>query len=162
MALPRKGSRRITVGGHRLRWAVGRHGEAFRLQVERRTEPGMRLVAMLPLAVFPADAPIVSPAIVRQCVLIGLANGFDPDRASGEQAISIEAGQLDFGKVDRERLVRPVGRPRKRAVGEKRKPVYLSLEPEDRARLQALADARGIGMGTLAREWVLERLREVP
>jgi len=112
---------------------------------------------------FPADAQILSPALVRQCVLLALADGYDPDQRTGEHRVAVARGQLDFGRVNRSELTkRPVGRPRKRAVGEKRKPVYLSLEPADRARLQSLAEARGVGLGTLAREWVLERLWDEP
>jgi hypothetical protein len=159
MALPRKGSRQITVGPHSLRWLVRRRAAAFLLLVERSAEPCARLVVEVPVALFPAGAQVLSPALVRQCVLLGEAAGYDPNTTSGEHRLVLGTGQLDFGRVNRDELLkRPVGRPRKRAVGEKRKPVYVSLEPADRARLEALAEQRGIGLGTLAREWILERM----
>ena len=161
MALPRKGSRKITVEGHALRWLARRRAEAYELMVERAAEPGQRLTCAIPLALFPADARILSPELVRQCVTLGLTAGFDPDAPRGQRRLAIAAGQLDFGRVNREALKpRPVGRPRKRAPGEKRRPVYVSLEPPDRARLETIAAARGVGLGTLARAWILERLAE--
>ena len=159
MALPRKGSRTLTVDGQALRWRVSRKERSFQLVVEHRDAPGQQLVATVPVALFPADAAIVSPEIVRQCVVLARRSGFDPDAPTGRHVLEVRRGDLDFGRVDRESLKRPVGRPRKRAPGEKRKPVYVSLEPEDRLRLEAQATQRGVGLGTLAREWILERLQ---
>lgn len=160
MALPRKGSRTLTVDGVVLRWLVTRRGPVFQVVVERGEDPGQQLLASVPVELFPADAAIVSPEIVRQCVVLGRRSGFDPDAPRGRQRLEVGPGDLDFGRVDRESLKRPVGRPRKRAPGEKRRPVYVSLEPEDRERLEAVAMARGLGLGTLAREWILERLAD--
>ncbi|MFT4976121.1 MAG: hypothetical protein ACI8S6_002017 [Myxococcota bacterium] len=159
MGLPRRGSRKITVDEHELRWLGRKRDGRFLLLAEHAADPGQRLVVEIPLALFPEDAQILSPAIVRQCVLLARAAGYDPDTSSGEHRLRVGAGQLDFARVDRAELTkRPVGRPRKRAVGEKRKPVYVSLEPDDRARLQEHADRLGVGLGTLARQWILERL----
>jgi len=161
MALPRKGSRTITIGVHTLRWLMRRQEDVFRLMVERGVDPGQRLIGEIPLSLFPADARILSPALVRQCVLLAVEQGYDPDAPGGEHRLMVSAGQLDFARVDREALKpRPVGRPRKRAVGEKRRPVYVSLEPEDRARLEGIAQELGVGLGTLARRWILERMAE--
>ena len=96
--------------------------------------------------------------MVEQSVRLALTDGFDPDSPSGEHRLTLQPGQLDFSKVDTEAQRRPVGRPRKRAVGEKRRPVYVSLEPEDRTRFEAIAERRGTRLGTLARAWILERL----
>ncbi len=160
MAIPRKGSRRITVGAHSLRWLVRRRQDVFRLLVERETDPGQRLVGEIPLVLFPADAQVLSPELAKQCVLLAMADGYSPDSRGGEYRFVVAAGQLDFALVDRSELKkRPVGRPRKRAIGEKRRPVYVSLDPPDRARLVELAAERGVGLGTLVREWILERLK---
>jgi hypothetical protein len=127
--------------------------------MERSAAPGQKLVAQVPMSLFGDHTPVLSPALVRQCVELALARGFDPDAPKGQHPMWVSAGELDFARVNRDELTkRPLGRPRKRAVGEKRKPVYVSLEPGDRARLEALAAKRGIGLGTLARTWILERM----
>lgn len=161
MALPRRGTRRITVDGQPLRWLVTTQAEQFTLLVEHHDAPGQRLVARLSKQLFPEDARVVSPEVARQAIVYAQARGFDPGRPGGELRLSVPAEALDLGRVDREALTkRPVGRPRKRAPGEKRRPVYVSLEAPDRERLTELAEARGVALGTLAKDWILERLAE--
>lgn len=161
MALPRKGTRRITVDEHQLRWLMRPGKDAFRLVVERDAEPGQRLVCTVPMAYFPRDARILSPAIVEQCVRAALAAEFDPNVPRGEVRFTVTREHLDFGAVNTEELKpRPVGRPRKRAVGEKRRPVYVSFETADRERFDAVAKRLGTRPGTLARTWLLERLAQ--
>lgn len=161
MALPRKGTRKIIVGDLPLRWLVTTQAAQFTLVVEHHASPGQKLVALLPKALFPDEARVVSPEIVKQCIALAVEKGFDPAKSSGTVRFTVAAGALDFGKVDREALTkRPVGRPRKRAPGEKRKPVYVSLEAPDRERLVQIAEARGMPLGTLAKAWILERLAE--
>ena len=159
MALPKKGTRKITVDSGVYRWLVRRDGGAFRLIAEAHAQPAQRLAVKIPVGLFPQDAQILSPALVKQCLVLALNDGYQPNQAGPEHRMEIATGQLNFGKVNREELTkRPVGRPRKRAPGEKRKPVYLSLESEDRERLKVRADAADVGIGTLAKTWVLERL----
>ena len=161
MALPRKGTRKITVGEHTLRWLARRQGGTFTLIVERYTAPGQKVVATIPEGLFPTQPPIVSPQIVRQCINNALKLGFNPDTPKGQVRMSVAKGDLDFQLVNTEALTRrPVGRPRKRMPGEKRKPVYVSLEKDDRQRMEAAAEKRGLPIGTLAKMWLVERLDE--
>lgn len=161
MALPRRGTRKITVDDCPLRWVVTNQARQFTLIVEHHSAPGQKLVASLPRDLFPEDACVVSPEIVRQCVTHARQHGFDPEATAGTVRLTVAAGVLDFGQVDREALTkRPVGRPRKRAPGEKRRPVYVSLEAPDRQRLERIAEAQGVPVGTLAKRWLLERLAE--
>lgn len=159
MALPKRGTRKLIVEPHTLRWLVRAAGPVYRFVAEAHASPGQRLVVEVKRAFFPDDVPAFTPAIAKQCVQLALAAGFDPTADRGEHRLVIERGQLDFSRVDREEMVkRPVGRPRKRAPGERRSPVYVTLEPDDRSRLATAAAAEGIGLGTLARRWILERL----
>jgi hypothetical protein len=159
MALPRRGTRKIAFNTLVYRWLVRRHDKGFRLIAEASTDPGMRLVVEVPLSVFPSDAQIMSPGLVRQCIELAIADGYDATSPTGEHHQQIEQGDLAFGQINQEELKkRPVGRPRKRAPGEKRRPVYVSLETKDRARLQAIAETRGLALGTLVKAWVLDRL----
>ena len=159
MALPKKGTRKITVDSGVYRWLVRRDGRAFQLIAEDHAEPAQRLAVRIPMGLFPRDVQILSPALVKQCLVLAVNDGYQPSKPGPEHRMEIKTGQLNFGKVKREELTkRPVGRPRKRAPGEKRKPVYLSLESEDRERLKVHADAKEVGIGTLAKMWILERL----
>jgi hypothetical protein len=159
MALPRKGTRTITVDGHVLRWMVRPVDDGFRLVAESKEAPGQSLVVRIPRSAFGAALTVVSPEIARQAIVQGFAAGFVPAEARGEVRLTVT--ELDTTTVDREALTpRPVGRPRKRAPGEKRRPVYVSLDKADRESLEAAARARGLPIGTLARQWLLERLAE--
>lgn len=159
MALPKRGTRKLVLFDHTFRWLVRAEGQDYKFVTEAYDEPGQRLVVHVARSFFPADVPAFTPAIAKQCVSLAMAAGFDPAAPRGEHRLVVKRGQLDFGLVDKEEIKkRPVGRPRKRAPGEKRSPVYVSLEPEDRARLQVAAEREDLGLGTLARRWVLERL----
>jgi hypothetical protein len=163
MALPKKGTRKLTLTDHTLRWLVRVEGPNYKMVAEAHASPAQRLVVRVPRRLFPASVPAFTPAIAKQCAELAMLRGYDPASAGGEQQVVVVAGELDFGAVDVDQIrKRPVGRPRKRAPGEKRSPVYVSLEPVDRARLQQHAEARGVGLGTLARQWVVERLDQEP
>ncbi|MCA9568682.1 MAG: hypothetical protein KC656_12610 [Myxococcales bacterium] len=159
MALPRRGTRELTIDDLHIRWLVRVEGPDYKLVAEAFDEPGQRLVVHVPRSLFPPEVPAFTPAIARQCVLLAMSAGFDACARRGEHRLRIQPGQLDFGRVDTTEIAkRPVGRPRKRAPGENRAPIYVNLEPEDRLRLQRVAAAEGIGLGTLARRWLVERL----
>ena len=159
MSLPKKNTRKITLSSGTYRWLVRRDAKNFTLITELAENPSRRLQVKVPLKLFPDDAQILSPALVRQCIEHALNTGYSPTTQGKEHRVTLSEGDLNFGKVNQEELKkRPVGRPRKRAPGEKRRPVYLSLDPPDRARLEAIATARSLPLGTLARTWILERL----
>lgn len=159
MALPKRGTRKLVYEGQSLRWKVTPKSKHYVFVAESYDRPGQRLVMTVARTLFPVDVPAFTPGVARQCVGLAVSGGFDVDAPRGEHRMSVEPGQLDFTVVDRENMTkRPVGRPRKRAPGEKRAPVYVSLEPADRARLKTVAEREGIGLGTLVRQWVVERL----
>ena len=134
---------------------VSPRADHFLLVVEQHTAPGQKLLATLPRDLFPTRPGSVSPEIVRQCVEHGITRGFSPEAPTGQVSFTATARDLQFERVQQPR---PVGRPRKRQPGEKRRPVYVSLEKADRARLEQAAEAHGVPIGTLARMWLLERL----
>lgn len=159
MALAKRGTRKLVVGDLTLRWVVRRDARTYTFVAEAYSDPGQRLVAEVARSSFPPDVTAFTPALAEQCVLLAVAAGFDPSAPRGEHRLVVAPDQLDYARIDRTQLTkRPVGRPRKRAPGEKRQPVYVTLEPADRARLQRVAAAEGVGLGTLVRRWVLERL----
>jgi len=161
MALPKRGTRKITINDTPLRWLVAPLSDGFRLIVEHHSAPGQKLIVQIPTAAFSQPPHVVSPEITRQCVEAGIRQGFDPACPTGAVRLSIGAGELQLESVNREELVRrPVGRPRKRQPGEKRRPVYVSLEKEDRLRLEKAAAAKGLPIGTLAKTWILDRLQQ--
>ena len=89
MAIPRKGSRTIGVGGERYRWVVTVHQHALNLTVERADGAGQRLIAVSE----PHDEYVrddqgawrfrgqlrsVTPGLVRQVILLALDRGWRP------------------------------------------------------------------------------------
>ncbi|MEV1286249.1 hypothetical protein [Micromonospora sp. NPDC049679] len=86
MALPRKGSRPITVDGVDYRWMVRRrptvHPAPLSFVVERADEPGALLVVSLPWAHprpgqgLPAE--VVRPGIVASAITTALGRGWRP------------------------------------------------------------------------------------
>lgn len=159
MALPKRGTRKLTIDARTYRWLVRVDGASYKMVAEAYTDPGARLVVHVDRSFFPSDIPAFTPSLAMQCVGLAVREGYDSTHPRGEHRLTVKAGQLDFGRVDREEIQkRPVGRPRKRAPGEKRNPIYVNLEPEDRERFKVVAEREGIGLGTLARRWIVERL----
>jgi hypothetical protein len=94
MALPTKGSRPIIVGDTVYRWAVSAHQGHLRLIVERRKDPGQRLVAWFHHHdSYVRDATgkwhrvaqlrSISPALVRASIALALEQGWLPDKKGG-------------------------------------------------------------------------------
>ena len=71
MAIPRKGSRLITVEGRDYRWTVSPDDEpGVAMVVELRDRPRQRLVSWVEHGV------VITPAIVREAIGIGVAAGW--------------------------------------------------------------------------------------
>lgn len=91
MGLPTKGSRSITAGGMAYRWMASTHQGYLRLIVERREDPGQRLVAWFHHHDdYVRDAAgrwhrvaqlrSISPALVRASIALALERGWLPAR----------------------------------------------------------------------------------
>ncbi|MEV4567014.1 hypothetical protein AB0K12_24875 [Nonomuraea sp. NPDC049419] len=106
MAMPKKGSRRITVGGGSYRWRVrrkpsysqGNGWTPLTFAVERAEEPGNVLVVSLPCArpdnwLGHRTIP-VTPALVAACVRRALERGWDPGRSGS--AVTLEVSEDDL------------------------------------------------------------------
>ncbi|NKB88751.1 MAG: hypothetical protein GKS06_11070 [Acidobacteria bacterium] len=79
MALAKKGSRRIAVGGDSYRWVVSPDDGYMVIVVEGEAQPAQRLQAYVSYGIDP-DAPRrITPAVVRRAIELGLAEGWLPD-----------------------------------------------------------------------------------
>lgn len=94
MGLPTKGSRSITLGDTAYRWVVSAHQGYLRLIVERREDPGQRLVAWFhhhdsyvrdPIGQWHRVAQLrsVGPALVRASITLALERGWQPGKKRG-------------------------------------------------------------------------------
>jgi hypothetical protein len=94
MGLPARGSRSITVSDTAYRWVVSAHQGHLRLIVERRDDPGLRLVAWFhhhdsyvrdPAGHWHRAAQLrsVGPALVRASIELALERGWRPDQKGG-------------------------------------------------------------------------------
>jgi len=94
MGLPTKGSRSIIVGATVHRWVVSSHQGYLRLIVERRQDPGQRLVAWFhhhdsyvrdPAGQWHRVVQLrsISPALVRATIALALERGWLPDKKGG-------------------------------------------------------------------------------
>lgn len=101
MALARRDSRRIVVGGRGYRWKV-RHRPTYcqgngwtplMFVVELAERPASRLVVRLPVARPDnwLDLPggVVTPALVAQCIADALATGWDPARPGPARVVEL-------------------------------------------------------------------------
>lgn len=85
MALAKKGTREIVVEGHAYRWATSAANIPDRLEiiVEHYDTPGQRLVPWL-------DYPgAVTPSLIREVVLRGLAVGWCPREPGPELRVRL-------------------------------------------------------------------------
>jgi hypothetical protein len=94
MGLPTKGSRSITVGNTAYRWVVSADEGYLRLIVERRDDPGQRLVTWFhyhdsyirdPAGQWHRVAQLrsISPAVVRASINVALGRGWLPGKKGG-------------------------------------------------------------------------------
>jgi hypothetical protein len=95
MGLPKKASRTITVGDVAYRWVVStQQAGHLRVVVERRDDPGQRLVAWFHYHDAYARDPAgrwhrvgqgrgIGPGLVRAAIELGLEKGWKPDAKSG-------------------------------------------------------------------------------
>ena len=85
MALPRRGSRLITVDAREYRWIVSPNDGWIEVVVERTDGPGRRLVARTgyhdltnEAGLNLAQQPKITPAFVRRAILAAIAAGWKP------------------------------------------------------------------------------------
>ena len=89
MALAKKGSRRITVGGSDYRWLVSPQDiEGIGLVVEHAEEPAQRIVTWF------EHGDIISPSVVAWTIKFALAHGWNP-KATGSEMHFCHHGQID-------------------------------------------------------------------
>jgi hypothetical protein len=87
MALPKQGTRRITVDNANYRWGVYGKKPLVAVRIELFDSPGQQLVAKLSNTVRNSLGPggnqhgvrAVTPELVKRIILIGLARGWQPD-----------------------------------------------------------------------------------
>lgn len=94
MGLSTKGSRSIFVGDVAYRWVVSAHNGFLRLIVERREDPGQRLIAWFhhhdsyvrdPAGQWHRVAQLrsISPTLVRATIILALERGWQPEKKGG-------------------------------------------------------------------------------
>jgi hypothetical protein len=82
MAMAKKSTRRIHVGGRDYRWTVAEGGGKMTVVVEASAEPRQRLHAVIPCdpGVW-AVKHVVLPEFVSRCIAEALEAGWMPDKA---------------------------------------------------------------------------------
>ena len=82
MAMAKKGTRRIHVGGRDYRWTVAEGGGKMTVVVEASDEPRQKLTAVIPCdpGVF-AVKHVVLPELVSRCISEAIAKGWTPDKS---------------------------------------------------------------------------------
>jgi hypothetical protein len=104
MALAKKGSRLIRVGGRSYRWVASPDSGYITLVVESAAKRGQRLTARFPycdVRLEPAVGPlvliqrsIVTPGLVRRSILEGLAQGWKPDESGRDFTATVRGDDL--------------------------------------------------------------------
>lgn len=138
MALPKKGSRSITVEGRRYRWQgnLPDYSTAGHIVVEDWETPGQRLrIHFDPWQLTGERAAYVSKAIVRQVIFAGLSRGWRP-AAPGPDL-----------QLEREALYPPYD------------PFFFTGEPErhEQLRTLVLAEPDRIEPRMVYADWLIER-----
>ena len=119
MAIPKKGSRNITVSGKRFRWVVSIHNNTANLVVELADEPGQRLLAYFECRdlhicdengewKFHSQKQSITPASVRRLICHGLGNDWRPDQKgppfvvqdAAKVAMTMDAERIDSRDID--------------------------------------------------------------
>ena len=83
MSIPRKGSRKITVDGRQYTWIATGNDDVIDLVVCDNDSNGQKLQAQFKYQIDYTSRPavynfVITPAIVRQVILYGLAQGWTP------------------------------------------------------------------------------------
>ncbi|WP_220449772.1 hypothetical protein [Nonomuraea longispora] len=106
VAMPKKGSRLITVDGAVFRWRVrdkptycqGNGWTPLRFAVERAGDPGGGLVVSLPCARpdnwLGERAIAIRPVLVAGCVRRALAEGWNPERPGSPLPLTVAEDEL--------------------------------------------------------------------
>jgi len=93
MGLPKHGTRRIVVDGHRFRWCEA-STEPFSLLVQSESGEGQRLAVTLPWedpnAYNKCPSRPLFPGWVAECVRAALARGFTPSVKKADLVISLD------------------------------------------------------------------------
>ncbi|MBE9122714.1 hypothetical protein IQ269_18380 [Tychonema sp. LEGE 07199] len=75
MALPKKASRSITINGEKYRWLASGHDCGIDLCIELYENPAQRLMTGCSY-----DYQAITPVMVREIILYGLAQGYTPHK----------------------------------------------------------------------------------
>jgi hypothetical protein len=98
MALPKKGSRNIIVDDHSYRWIATKNDSAITLTVASSEFNGQTMLACFDLFTKKLDEDryfIITPYIVRQTILYGLKNGWEPLKPGGQVHLKNITEKLD-------------------------------------------------------------------
>src|SRR5690242_12905241 len=93
--LPKKGSRRIDVGGVVYRWRESHGRHAFELRLELFASPGAMLVVEFPYRHLDAESPnhvyrpVMTKRLLTDVIAYGTAHGWLPAKAGPAVAIAI-------------------------------------------------------------------------
>lgn len=106
MALSKKGSRIITVGGTAYRWRLRRKpadnragaGAPLTFSVESAGRPGRVLLVYLPCprpgSWFGGQATAVRPVLIAACIRRALERGWRPDRPGKAFTLTVDMDEL--------------------------------------------------------------------
>ncbi len=75
MAVPKKASRSISINGEKYRWLASGHDCGIDLCIELYENPAQRLMTR-----FSYDYQAITPVLVREIILDGLAQGYTPHK----------------------------------------------------------------------------------
>jgi hypothetical protein len=90
MTLARKGSRKIVVGETTYRWTIDANdAPGLGIVVEAAEDPAQKIVTWVD------HGNIVTPAVVRHCILAALDEGWRPDQRGPQLSFRIAAGVSD-------------------------------------------------------------------
>lgn len=90
MALPKKGSRKIIVGGSSYRWTRSVKPDVFEIRVEDEINPAQSLFARIPNKIISS----VTPRLVSMVIEQGLRLGWSPS-INSKKPFVIELGDID-------------------------------------------------------------------
>ena len=114
MAIPKKGSRNITIGAQRFRWVVSIHDNTANLVVELADDPGQRLQAHFECRdlhvrdasgewKFHSQKQSITPSNVRRLLTHALEKGWRPEQKGGSPFIVRDAAKVAL-TIDAERI----------------------------------------------------------
>ena len=122
MAMPKKGSRVLTIDGQRYRWVVSVHDNAVNLVVEHADDVGQRLLAYFECRdlyvraddgswKFVSQQQSIRPSHVRRIISAAIKRGWEPQqkgtgafilRDAAEIAQTIDVEPIDSRRIDPE------------------------------------------------------------